>query len=263
MSRRDNDRLQTRAEREARRPGSAPRPQRQRPQKTGSSAAKGGVLANVNWIAIIGGLAAVGLVAFLIYAVTSAGQDPSTPDESSWNKAQLDDDPKLPGVYYPPHPGADGKLTPGTGDDRTHYKNDVIIPICTQAQLDSGNWSDPLCYQSNPPTSGPHAESPMPFGVLQNPGRKENLIHNMEHGGVVVWYNTDDQSVIDKLKKIVEDETGRRKLVVMSKYTDMEPNTIAITAWTRLDKFSVSDFTEKRVVDFIEEHSRRFNPEGI
>jgi PKD repeat protein len=37
----------------------------------------------------------------------------------------------------------------------------------------------------------------------------------------------------------------------MSKYTEMEPNTIAVTAWTRLDKFPVSDFSANRIKDFI------------
>ena len=53
-------------------------------------------------------------------------------------------------------------------------------------------------YNSNPPTSGPHSATPMPFKVLDNPAPKENLVHNMEHGGVVVWYNTDDAGVIDR-----------------------------------------------------------------
>ena len=41
-----------------------------------------------------------------------------------------------------------------------------------------------------------------------------------------------------------------RKLVVMSRYDGMEPDTIALTAWTRLDKFPVSQFAAKRVLDF-------------
>jgi hypothetical protein len=85
----------------------------------------------------------------------------------------------------------------------------------------------------------------------------------MEHGGVVVWYNTDNAEVIDNLTDIVNEQLDRRRLVVMSRYTGMEADTIALTAWTRLDKFPVSDFTEKRVEDFISEHNKRFNPEGF
>jgi hypothetical protein len=202
-------------------------------------------------------LAIAGLI---VYAVVSQNTAP-TNELPDWQKAQLDADPRLPGVYVPPHPGADGLS--GNGDDRQHFGNGVVQPICTQEQIDSGQIFDPICYQSNPPTSGPHASSPMTFGVLQNPAPKENLIHNMEHGGVVVWYNTDDADVIDELESIVRDALDRRRLVVMSRYTEMEPNTVALTAWTRIDKFSVSEFTRKRVTDFIEEHQRRFNPEGF
>ena len=103
----------------------------------------------------------------------------------------------------------------------------------------------------------------MPFRVLDNPAPKENLVHNMEHGGVVVWYNTSNQDVINQLKSIVEDELGRRRPVVMSLYTGMEPETIAVTSWTRMDKFPVSDLQRNRVTNFIDENDRRFNPEGF
>jgi hypothetical protein len=208
-------------------------------------------------------LGAAVVVAVVFYAVTQLGKT-ETPAAI---QAELDDDPNLPGVYYPPHPGADGKAN--TGDERRHVATGVKIPICTQAQLDAGKLADPsygtagVCYTSNPPTSGPHGEQPAAFKVLANPAPKEALVHNMEHGAVVVWYNTEDQAVIDELAKIVNDQLDRRRLVVMSKYTEMEPNTIALTSWTRLDKFSVSDFTKKRVEDFIVEHQRRFNPEGF
>jgi hypothetical protein len=146
-------------------------------------------------------------------------------------------------------------------DDRLHLQES--IPICTSEQLASGNMSKPLCYASNPPTSGPHSSTPMPFRVLENPAPKENLVHNMEHGGVVIWYNTDNQDVIKQLAELTNNELDRRRLVVMSRYPDMEPDTIALTSWTRLDKFKASEFNTKRVRDFIEENSKRFNPEGF
>ena len=181
--------------------------------------------------------------------------------EELWKEYQY-----LPGQYVAPHPGVDATFDSGenrNSDDRQHFANGRIIPICTPEQIAANTLSDPLCYHSNPPTSGPHTASPMPFKVLENPAPKENLLHNMEHGGVVVWYNTQNQEVIDQLASIVNDELGRRRLVVMSAYTGMEPETIALTGWTRLDKFSAGDLERKRVTDFIEEHQRRFNPEGF
>ena len=180
---------------------------------------------------------------------------------TEYELAQLDDDPDLPGDYYPPHPGPDG--IPDTRDDRIHVGLGVDVAICTQAQVEANQVSSPMCYTSNPPTSGPHAAMSAPLRVLENPAPKENLVHSMEHGAVVVWYNTADQGVINQLAAIVNDRTNGRRFLVMTLYTEMEPETIALTAWTRLDKFPVDDFTPKRVEDFIAAHQRRFNSGGF
>jgi hypothetical protein len=191
-------------------------------------------------------------------------QATATPEETArpqvaWQQAQLDSDPRLPGIYVKPHPGPDGVL--GTSDDRGHVANSVVIPICTADQIARDQIA--TCYNSNPPTSGLHGASPMPFAVLDNPAPKENLVHNMEHGGVVIWYNTNDPEIIRQLASITNDALAARRLVVMTPYSGMESNTIALTAWTRLDKFPVSQFNRKRVEDFIAKHDRRFNPEGF
>lgn len=41
-------------------------------------------------------------------------------------------------------------------------------------------------YNSNPPTSGPHDPIPAFWGVYLTPQRDEALIHNLEHGGIVI-----------------------------------------------------------------------------
>jgi hypothetical protein len=183
-------------------------------------------------------------------------------------QAQMDSDPSIPGVFVAPHPGADGRPCSDRScstsmDDRNHVNNFVNVPLCTAQQITANQISNPICYHSNPPTSGPHAQSPAPFRVLPSPAPKEALVHNMEHGGVVVWYNTTDQRLIGQLADIVGAELTRQRLVVMSPYTDMERDTIALTSWTRLDKFGVKDFSEERVQKFISRNSKRFNPEGF
>ena len=274
MSRRS--RLERRAERQARRPGGAPpRPGRARPGRPHPVRVGGGGPFNFlgSSLGIAGAVVAgVGLiVGALVYVVSqTGGASPATERDEKALAAIMDADPNLPGTYVPPHPGADGVLCselscfgkPDT-DDRRHVADDIDIPICTPAQLAQNQITNPVCYHSNPPTSGPHSGVVGAFRIYENPLRKENAMHSMEHGGVVVWYNTSDQAAIDKLKSIVQGELDRGRLVVMTRYTGMEAETIALTAWTRLDKFPVSELTEKRVKDFIEEHNKRFNPEGF
>jgi hypothetical protein len=250
-----NRRLQRRDERAARLPGNAQRARRNREGATAVRSPRGGLPV----IPILIAIGVVAIVAVLAYAVTQANNTNTGPSASQ--KAQMNDSPDIPGVYYPPHPGSDGQLD--TQDDRLHYNPGTSIPICTQQQLDAKNYSNPLCYTSNPPTSGPHSSTPMPFKVLENPAPKENLLHNMEHGGVVIWYNTTDQAAIAQLKKIAQDNIDRKQFVVMTQYPDMEAETIAVTSWTRMDKFPVGELTRDRVQNFIDVNEKRFNPEGF
>lgn len=62
--------------------------------------------------------------------------------------------------------------------------------------------TDPGPYNSNPPTSGPHYDDPLPPGFYEEadlaawgPFPHAHAVHNLEHGYIVFWYNC---SVIDE-----------------------------------------------------------------
>ncbi len=223
----------------------------------------------MNWTPILGVIVAAVIVGVVIWVAyqslsSSGGGDPG------WLKAELDSSPSIPGEYIKPNPGPDGKF--GTDDDRQHLASTVTVPICSAdamaldaaiADVYADRKDVANCYNSNPPTSGPHDASPMPFKVLDNPARKENLLHNMEHGGIVIWYNTSDQAVIKELADLTNRNLDQRKLVVMSQYTDMESDTVAVTSWTRLLKFKANEVDTKQIQNFINKNEKRFNPEGF
>ena len=175
--------------------------------------------------------------------------------------AEQDASPALPGAYFPPHPGPDQQR--GTADDRTHVANGVVIPICTAEQGATPQLPGTVCYSSNPPTSGPHAQSALNYRVYDTPVPKENLVHNMEHGAVIIWYNSTDLNVINQLAGVTTAAVNQQQFVLMTPYAGMEPDTIALTSWTRLDKFPASQLTGQRVLDFIRAHHKRYNPEGF
>jgi hypothetical protein len=223
-------------------------------------------------------LAALGLAGFALAVTACGGNDevervPTRPAASSPAgaaatvpanvpfalQAAFNDDPKLPGAYVRPNPGPDGRLL--TRDDLEHFPNGTRIAICTEQQIARNEIGN--CYHSNPPTSGPHALSPALFRVHEAAVPKENLVHNMEHGGVVIWHNTASGKAIALLAEITNESLADGLLVVMSPYPELEPETIALTAWTRLDKFAATGLTPERVRTFIQTHVRRFNPEGF
>jgi hypothetical protein len=107
--------------------------------------------------------------------------------------------------------------------------------------------SDPHTpYNSEPPTSGPHLGYLAPWGVHTRPIVNELQVHNLEDGGVMVQYNCTCPELVDKLKAIV---SRYDKFVVLAPYPAMKSR-IALTAWTRIDRFE--EFDERRVVRFID-----------
>jgi len=103
-------------------------------------------------------------------------------------------------------------------------------------------------YNSNPPSSGPHLPYIAPWGIHAEPIVKELQVHNLEDGGVLVQYNCPQgcPDLVAGLKTIV---LRYDRQVILAPYPGMDTR-IALTAWSRIDKFDELD--EKRIVRFIE-----------
>ena len=116
-------------------------------------------------------------------------------------------------------------------------------------------------YNSVPATSGPHYGQPLAparWGVHNQALADEVLVHNLEHGGVGVHYNCPEgcDELVGQLASIVRlaDE------VILSPYPEMD-TTIALTAWTVIDKFE--EFDKERVENFIRAYvNSSFAPEA-
>ena len=216
-------------------------------------------------IAVILGVAAiVGLVGYLIW-------QQGKPAGSSFEGAaaiELDPAPDLPGEYVNlpelykderglAHYGASSSEGPNTA---THVTGDVDYAAAGNSNPPVGgpHWGAGTCGPD--PETSPGNCGPAPWGIYRAPWDAETLVHNLEHGGAVIWYNTTDQSVIDDLENYVKDVKGP---VVLTPYPDMEPEMVALTTWGRIDKFPVSEYTTDRVDQFIDANNCRFNPEDL
>ncbi len=107
-----------------------------------------------------------------------------------------------------------------------------------------------ITYNSDPPTSGPHLPYIARWGISETSIPKELQVHNLEDGGVVVQYNCPQTSqecktLIEKLAQIVR----RYDHIILAPYPGMS-HKIALTAWSRIDKFN--EFNEARIVKFID-----------
>ena len=113
--------------------------------------------------------------------------------------------------------------------------------------------SDPGEYNSDPPTSGLHYASEAEAGfydenIYTHPAGY--LVHNLEHGYVVFWYNCDllsdtDCSELKSQIRTVMDELGGFKLIAYPWPSLDVP--VAVTSWTRLQKFDTFDPEQAKV----------------
>ena len=107
--------------------------------------------------------------------------------------------------------------------------------------------SGAVAYNTDPPTSGPHYPTIVPWGVHWKPIDKGFQVHNLEDGGVLVQYGCGDcPELVKKLENLVR---GYPKFVILAPYPSMK-HRIALTAWGKID--TLETFDEKRITAFID-----------
>lgn len=114
------------------------------------------------------------------------------------------------------------------------------IPIMADASqhVDVGVEVD---YSTNPPTSGPHYSSPTPPGFYDEPVADGNLVHSLEHGYVIFWYDCSQLS--DDACEALKDDirgaaTGAKRIAVPREGMDTP---LALTTWGRLLRLEAFD----------------------
>ena len=124
----------------------------------------------------------------------------------------------------------------------------------------------PIEYNSVPPSSGPHYGNLAAWQVYEEPIRYEQLIHNLEDGGVVLYYQCEEAcpELVEQLTDLAQPfiDGGRHVIVVPNDPTfsindgpplhqDMGAK-IAAVAWGRVLKFDEFDKDALRI--FIERY---------
>jgi uncharacterized protein DUF3105 len=86
----------------------------------------------------------------------------------------------------------------------------------------------PKQWNSFPPTSGPHYGQWVIWGDYDESVRLTESVHNLEHGGIVIFYGKDvSQAQIDELRRFYRDDPDAMLLAPLPKLA----NKIALSAW--------------------------------
>ncbi|MCC6191161.1 MAG: DUF3105 domain-containing protein [Anaerolineales bacterium] len=131
-----------------------------------------------------------------------------------------------------------------------------VITIQGAEHISVGQPHDP--YNSDPPTSGPHYEQPAEAGFYDEAPPDEQLVHNMEHGHVIIWYDCSALVEADcaQLKAQIRDVMGRAGVstvtgtlkLVAAPRTGMETH-ITLTSWGHL--YRLKAFDAEAILEFI------------
>lgn len=127
---------------------------------------------------------------------------------------------------------------PVVGETTFPTQGNLHIPLGTTANVE---------YNSVPPSTGPHYENLAAWGKQTSNVRYEHLIHNLEDGGVVVYYQCEDgcPEVVAELEQILEPYFASGAHVVLARndpswvengqqmHKDMGSR-IALVAWRKL-----------------------------
>lgn len=96
-------------------------------------------------------------------------------------------------------------------------------------------------YGAEFPTSGSHSTSPVPPGLYDEMFPRERLVHSLEHGNVVIYYDTPGDVAIKFFERWADAYQGGLDGVVIVRRDGLGERTV-LTAWQNrlvLDKFDV------------------------
>jgi hypothetical protein len=118
---------------------------------------------------------------------------------------------------------------------------------CRDNPASCGLTADP--YSSLPATSGPHWGTPDNWGVYTTPQNESQVIHNLEHGGIVIWYDSAAvdaagvQALTDYVDRQVASGVSGRFKFILSPWggTEPLPAPIVATAWRYLLPLQTAD----------------------
>jgi hypothetical protein len=131
----------------------------------------------------------------------------------------------------------------------------------------AGNHNPPYVYDTEievdgtsvqvPPTSGNHSPSTSRHGHSGGALIPEQVLHNMEHGAVVIWYQPGDDALAAEVAQLAR-SLGNDCLVAGT-YEAMDFD-VAATAWGRV--LPLTAFDKAQLGEFVEVYRGKEGPEA-
>ncbi len=105
-----------------------------------------------------------------------------------------------------------------------------------------------VTYDSNPPAGGPHYAETAHVGIYGRAPSDGYLVHSLEHGAVIIWYQPGlSEAEIKQLKNIYDSVPVNKKIMVPRESLNVP---VALSSWGRVLK--LSSINESEIKEFME-----------
>ncbi len=172
-------------------------------------------------------IGAVAIVAILVLGITLLAL-PKTEDKASVAAVEGCDNPIVATITDPNQPPGQAVRVSDAGLHLQHIDDTL-----------------PATYSSDPPASGWHYAAWASPGPASSTVPDTMLVHNLEHGYVVIDYNYTPGQCVALESKLANIAKAYPKVIANPRPDPAAPK-IALTAWGRLEKLNGYDETEIR-----------------
>ena len=102
--------------------------------------------------------------------------------------------------------------------------------------------TEQVTYNSTPPTSGSHYDTPARWGIYNEAPVDEHLVHNLEHGGIIISYNPEqiEEPTLDQLRQQTRQLSQINPRIILTPRANLEAP-LVLTAWGYLEKLDSYD----------------------
>lgn len=130
------------------------------------------------------------------------------------------------------------------------------VPILAANHIAEGTQAS---YNSQPATSGEHWPAPARCGFYEEQLPDERVVHNLEHGNIVVSYNFVLESDVSVLRDALNNIGLSRVWGVARFYDQIPAGQVALSAWGVMDVFPGVD--PDRISRFFDAYAGGLGPE--
>ena len=150
-----------------------------------------------------------------------------------------------------------GGISPATAEplQRAEVRHDIMP---TRIHVSEGAAVE---YNSIPPTSGDHWSRWSQCGFFVEEIPDERLVHNLEHGNIVVSYNLAGQNSVNELRAAMDEIDLSSNWGVTRAYNKVPEGTVVLAAWGVSE--TMDGIQQDRIQRFFDKYAGELAPERI